>query len=889
MQLDFQKLRLEIAHVFAMIFKHKKENFIAYQTLQNISSTIELSLFRNNLEKSLVGVDVLYKNLAFFAYKLDNNEEVMKIAKLFIHELKELFSNRKELEKLKQKTQINCPQLYDDFISQKKGLLSCFYYLLAKCQEKIKEDEAAMENIKAALEVINDKSHEFYKKYNKFYQELLSRAALKHSIEINYEEFKRNLLEQQKNDETNKKNDENNYELSFTGGEKQTILPSNLKNVRFSKKPPSKSLHKMLVVSETFVKNRDFYEKQKLFNQSLNNCSTTIRNTSSLRSKASSFHNKLDSFKIPSQKISVKFPFDMKSLLNERPKSAAPRTNERNNPLILNKKLKSKEKSFDRERFHEKLSDKSEKTKEKEPNEKNASFLNDGSFRMKEKTLKGIIKDLIKPSNLELSDPKTPVPLTFFEKTKQRILTKAFSTKFNILSGQKPPSKSSLASNDRVKSRRFSERPEQLMMSKILKAQQPSQHIRYSSAAMSATLSSAGKSPLITSPGKKLSYNMSDSESSEDKKSATLYEEKKEKSNKSIKPPWKLATISPSSEETPPLTPKNVVEKIEKIEEVVVLIEKEEKLQKFECKVPFVKVIFSWLLLKKKKQNLQKAIFNQLENLSVAEFFGTEFEAIREKLLSMMSGHHRPFWFFCKPPGNCLIYYWLVSKITLDLRKGDDYSENELQDISWNVKGIEIRLRVFLENSRSRGPFFTLEISEKLEGLMEELKEIDEFRNECFYKLVNLVLTRFLEKWDSREKNEMESNLKKSNVLGDLHADFDREADFKPEIFQKYQRRKTSILDNKGNISEFKGTNEESFIENMQDQISFILSNLVKMKRKPNGFSWTLRSNPSMVQEEKNLETLIEKTKAYSRSLNSRTLENLWGYLNLRKNEPLVI
>ena len=875
-----------------MIFKHKKENFAAYQTLKNIASTIDFSLFRNYLERSLVGIDVLFKNLALFAYKLENYDEVIKISMNFIQELKLILSGRKELDKLKLKTQINCPYLYEDFIEQKKSVLSYFYYLLAKCQDKNKDEDAAMENIKNAVDVINDKNHEYHKKYNKFYQHLMSKAALKHSIEINYEDFKRNLLESQNPKEINNKNNELSFNIEEINNNSNTLFKK-IKDDNLLKKPNStRSLHKILLVSETFAKNQDFFEKKKLFNQSLHNCSTTVRNASSLRSKASSFHQKFETLRVPFQKPMVKF-IDLKSLLIERPKSAVCRSKSVKTQLLLNKKSKeksfeSKEKSNKKEKSQEskdKKSERSEKTKEAR-SEKKFSF-DDPLLKQKEKTLKSIIKDLIRPNNTEASE-NGPIS-TQFQKEAQKILTKAFSTRFNLQRGH---SKSNIGINsDKTRSRRFSERPNLSIIAKKAESSKThiSQHIRYSSAGPNITISSAGKSPKISPklspkpspklPGRRVSSNDSLSNSSDDDPKSMTIEEKKERieSRKSIHP-TKLATISNSDDETP--TPKNQVPNIEKKNDEEVFKEAQQNNQKdqieeqnenpiinktktkskielkFDFKFPFVKVIFSYVLLKKKKKKLESKIFGELQKLPMGEFFGAQFEAVREKLHYIMMGYHSPFWFFCKPPGNCEIYYWLASKVTLDLRKGDNYSDNQIQDIAWNIKGIEIRLRVFLENSRARGPFFILEIQEKLDDLLPELLKINEYKEECFYRFVNVVLAKFLDKWKV-EDIEIENNLQSKNDFGS------HDPTFKFETFKKYERRRTSVV--APNLLIEDNNNEEIYIDNMQDKISYILSNLVKLKRKINGFAWTLRKDPLSVQEEKNMEILAEKTRKYAR------------------------
>ena len=266
-QLDFQKLRLEISHVFSMIFRHKHENFIAYENLKKIASTLDLSVFHTSLDKNLAGIDVFYKNLALFAYKLENYEEVIEISEFFIKEIREFLGNRKEIEKFRLKSFANTLNIYDDFILQKKIVLSYFYYLLAKSFEKTKKEDLAFENIKLAMEALSDKNHDFHKKYNHLYKQLMNRLSIKHSLTINYDDFKRNLQEEQAKNSVV-------LEVSFELSDKKVIKNPNknnnkpLSSATSIRKLYSNPLKKLLMVSETWAHNKSFFDRQKLFNQS---------------------------------------------------------------------------------------------------------------------------------------------------------------------------------------------------------------------------------------------------------------------------------------------------------------------------------------------------------------------------------------------------------------------------------------------------------------------------------------------------------------------------------------------------------------------------------------------------------------------------------------------
>ena len=63
--------------------------------------------------------------------------------------------------------------------------------------KKQKKEDLAFENIKLAMEALLDKNHDFHKKYNRLYKQLMNNLSIKHSLTINYEDLKRNLQEEQ--------------------------------------------------------------------------------------------------------------------------------------------------------------------------------------------------------------------------------------------------------------------------------------------------------------------------------------------------------------------------------------------------------------------------------------------------------------------------------------------------------------------------------------------------------------------------------------------------------------------------------------------------------------------------------------------------------------------
>ena len=818
-----------------MIFRHKHENFLAYQTLKKIELTMKPDVLGSDLERNLAGIDVFFQNLAVFAYKLGNYEEVIRISRRFIKDIHRFLSNSKELEKLKLNSYVSSIKFFDDFFLQKKTLFSYFHYLLAKSLFKISDDEAALENIKLAMDSLEDKTHEFFRKYNGFLQQIISRLALKHSINVSYDDFKKNLQEEQvRIPET--------QDISFDFPEKTQgkVAFASTKILNFSQqKQKTNKLQRFLMVSETLMNNKKFFEQKRLFNQSLNNCSTTTRKKSPstttsrsiLKSKASSFHQKFDVSNIINQKLTLKFPFDMKSLIIERPKSAK----------TYDKKPINKENSREKSK---------EKTQEKK-----------FSLESKEKSSKSFIKELNRAStNKELFEIKTippPIPMNTLQKITQKILKKAFTTKFNLFEDahkSKPYSKPHFSENIRGNARRFSEKPD-FFQKKPDPLKSSQGHKRFSSAGREIyTISSAGKSPGLSSLKKLSGSNLSgfeDSEEEFDVKSIIVKEDQKE--SNVIKPlVLKLATISNFESEETPNKEEEKPQTLITFEEHSVLEEK--TFEKIDLNFPFVNVVFAWVLLKRKKLNLQKKMLGALEKMPMGRFFGAEFEILREKLQKILKETLAPFWFFCKPPGNSSIFYWKLSKISLELRKEAVFEENELEDLAWSIKGIEIRARVILQNSRAKGPCFVLDLKEKLEPLINLLNEMNEGQrqSDLYYNFIDLLLNRFIEKWESKGN---EARIPQIQIKGMRFEGNQEEAQ---------ENNKKKIFEIKGflkQMSSFEGDDQD--INKIYEKLSYIIANLLKIKRNLNGFSWRFRRNPLFMHEEKNIESLFQKNKTF--------------------------
>lgn len=528
--MDYQKLRIEISHVFSLIFKNKNENYIAFERLKQIITDINLDVFQTTLEKFLVGVDVLNRDLAYFAYKLEYYDEVLEIAKKNIKEIQEFLNEKKILDNFRLKSFLTSEKFFDDFISQKKILLADFFYLQSKCFDKISEGERAIFSIQKALEQITEKKQEIYKKYFSFYQILTQKQALTKTFDLSYDEFKRNLQENQAQTSLLKKETANfgGYD-SFNKISKKTAL----------KKNPLKKI---------FI-NADFSKFQgsftKINNKSFGNASTCLRNIISLqksriKNKSTSLHSKnaSKSFKdftldnnISNKKMG-KFQPDLKSLLLPRPKSSS----------ISKFKLDSKDFSVDRSRIA--VRDK-----------KKPSFVEDNLTGAKERSSQNTLSNTLKEfnENLEFSNKNNnnktensvnsyKSPVNAFQKIAKKVLTKAFSTRFHLQNEEKNTKKSAnksfIPSNNKLLSRRFSEKPEilQRRLELLKPLQTTSKHKRFSSSgqAINTIISSPSprkrESPGLSS-GNKPSDFFLDSEEREKSIEDGQFSPSKEKNN----------------------------------------------------------------------------------------------------------------------------------------------------------------------------------------------------------------------------------------------------------------------------------------------------------------------------------------------------------------------
>lgn len=494
--LDYQKLRIEISHVFSLIFKTKNENYVAFERLKQIITDINLNVFQNTLEKLLVGIDVLNRDLAYFAYKLEYYDEVLEIVKKYIKEIQEFLKEKKILENFRLKSFVTSENFFDEFISQKKSLLADFFFLQAKCFDKFSEGEQALSSIQKALDHTTEKKHEIYKKYYSFYQILTQKQALTKTFDLSYEEFKRNIEGNPAQTSLLKKETANFGHNSFNKISKKSALSRN-------------PLKKIFITSD-FSKFQSSFAKINN-NKSFGNTSTSLRNLismqqSRIKNKSLSLHSKIGSKSIKDFALDTNFPnkkmnnsqVDLKSLLLPRPKS-----------LYISKfKVNSKDFSIERSR--------NEVREKKKP-----SVIEDnltGKERSSQMTVSNTLKEF--NENLELLNKninKTEnslnsyrSPVNAFQKIAKKVLTKAFSTKFHLhneeKSNKKPTSKSFIP-NNKLLSRRFSEKPEilQRRLELLKPLQTSSKHKRFSSSGQAInTISSPSprRSPGLSSGNK---------------------------------------------------------------------------------------------------------------------------------------------------------------------------------------------------------------------------------------------------------------------------------------------------------------------------------------------------------------------------------------------------
>lgn len=250
--------------------------------------------------------------------------------------------------------------------------------------------------------------------------------------------------------------------------------------------------------------------------------------------------------------------------------------------------------------------------------------------------------------------------------------------------------------------------------------------------------------------------------------------------------------------------------------------------------VPFVKTVFAWVLLKKKKQNVEKQFFKQYSSMSFGEFFGAEYEALREKIRKLYTIEHNPFYFFARTVGIIQPAFWTVKNIFVEIRKNHQASLKQIEDVVWDLQGLDFKIEINLESSKSNFANLILEIKENLLEFHDVLLKFNEKQNDFLYCCLNYLLEKFMKRWDLKEK---------------------------PKKYHEFQK-KIKVTEN---LEEFGITlsninKDAHFMFDFNEKMSFFIENLVIPKRKITGFIWCFRKNYEFLNDDICLDSLIKKS-----------------------------
>lgn len=214
------------------------------------------------------------------------------------------------------------------------------------------------------------------------------------------------------------------------------------------------------------------------------------------------------------------------------------------------------------------------------------------------------------------------------------------------------------------------------------------------------------------------------------------------------------------------------------------------------------------------------------------EFFGAEYEALREKLRKLYTIEHSQFYFFARAAGAMQPIFWTVKNIFIEVRKNHQASLKQIEDIVWDLQGLDFKIEIFLDSSKLNYASLILEIKENLLEFHDVLLKFDEKQSDFLYNCLNYLLEKFLKKWDLKEKPKTDHD------------------------FQKKIKFSENIGVNSSTLNK-----EDNFMFEFTEKMSFFIENLVIPKRKVTGLIWCFRKNSEFLNDDICLDSLIKKSK----------------------------
>lgn len=257
-------------------------------------------------------------------------------------------------------------------------------------------------------------------------------------------------------------------------------------------------------------------------------------------------------------------------------------------------------------------------------------------------------------------------------------------------------------------------------------------------------------------------------------------------------------------------------------------------------KIPFAKMIFQWALLKKRKENFEKNFLKQLKNMTFGQFFGAEYEALREKLRKLFINDHTPFYFFSKTAHFNQPVCWIIKNINIGVKKKDDASNEEIESVVWNIDDMDLKVECILESSIFKVNNLLFELKTSLTDFKNILLQLDEKQSDYIYNCLNILIEKILS----------DCNLK-NNATSDKKLEYDEKK------IDNTGSNQNDLLEKEPNLIQ-----DEDCLNIFSKNMSVYIEKLVKLGRKITGFVWVYRNKSNFLKDDINLDYLSQRNKA---------------------------
>ena len=149
---EWQTLRLSIFQNLSSVYKTLKKDKLAYELLRSSSKIIKSSMFLENSDLILSGLDLFFLDLARFSYKQKDFQETIVNADIAISFIRGILRNSNVLNDLKLKFKMMRSSL-EEFLMKKNVILGFLLFLKGKSQFHLQMHEESQINLIQALNI----------------------------------------------------------------------------------------------------------------------------------------------------------------------------------------------------------------------------------------------------------------------------------------------------------------------------------------------------------------------------------------------------------------------------------------------------------------------------------------------------------------------------------------------------------------------------------------------------------------------------------------------------------------------------------------------------------------------------------------------------------------